>query len=79
MLFGLVCFFASLFQVSVLSRGWGGGGGGWVGEHGNKANSAEAEAEAWLGLAELGNKYIWVILQIHFNLEVELICFIKYQ
>ena len=27
---------------------------GWVGEIGNKANSAKAEAEALLGLAELG-------------------------
>ena len=34
-------------------EGWG---GGWVGEIKNKANSAEAEAEALLGLAELGKK-----------------------
>ena len=61
MLFGLVWFFEALFQVSVLSRG-----GGWVGEIKNKANSAEAEAEALLGLAELGNIYLLLNHDTHY-------------
>ena len=50
-----VIFVKSLFQVSVLSRV--GGGGVWVGwvESIIRLISADAEAEALLGLAELGN------------------------
>ena len=58
MLFSIDLVWFTMFLLQVYFKFWYyprglGDGGGWVGEIGNKANSAEAEALH--GLAELGN------------------------
>ena len=64
MLFGLVWFLAALFQVSVLSRvgGWG-GGGGWL-------KSKIQLSSAWLGLSFAIQVFAIILLEFSFNISV---------